>query len=98
MKANENVYTGVLVAITIGLVFFVLQIGQTDYQQVLTLFTGIMFNVAIFLATIFSLQFFQYSTGTDIQKEIYIENNIAAANYQGMLFIALSIIISKGIM
>ncbi len=98
MKANHTFYTSIVVVATIGLIAYVLQSGQTDLIQIITMFTGIMFNVAIFLTVIFSLQFFQYNIGTDIQKEIYEENNLAAANYQGMLFIAIAIIISKGLM
>jgi hypothetical protein len=98
MKVNHTVYTTVIVAATLGLVAFVLHIGQTDLSQVITMFTGIMFNVAIFLAVVFSLQFFQFKIGTDIQQEIYEENNTAAAIYQGLIFVSIAIVISKGLM
>lgn len=83
---------------TLGVIFYLIAGGGVDGNSVVGMLGGVAFNVAIFLATVFGLQYFQLGTGRDIQQEIFDDNNIAASIYEGMLFIALAIVIAKGVM
>ena len=98
MKVNHTLFNYLAIVATGILVTIVITNGSADANSVLSLFTGIMMNVALFLGIAFGLQFFQMGIGTDVTKEIYNEHNIAAAIYQAGLFMALAIVIAKGLM
>ena len=98
MKINEKFFNLGIAVLVVGVVGFLVFTGAVSKDSVIGMFAGIMFNVSIFLSVAFGLQFFQLTTKRDVQKEIFDEHNVAAAIYQGFIFLALAIVISKGIM
>lgn len=96
MSLNHTHFNSGFVIATLGVVFWLIAGGSVDTNIIVGMFGNIGFNVAFFLATVFGLQYFQLGTGRDIQGEIFDSNNIAAAIYQGFLFLALAIVIAKG--
>lgn len=83
---------------TIGLIAYLIIDGNVQQSSVVGMLGGIGFNVALLLGIGFGLQKFQLGTKRDIQIEIFDNNNIAASIYQAALWIALAIVIAKGIM
>lgn len=97
-KINHTIFNGLAIAVTSYLIYLVVGNGTADGKSVLSLITGIMMNVALFLGIGFGLQFFQMGIGRNVQEEVFDKDNIAVAIYQAGLFIALAIIIAKGIL
>lgn len=98
MKLDHRFFNGGVAALVTGIIFYLIVGGDVDKSSVVGMLGGIGFNLALFLCTIFGLQYFQLGTGRDIQNEIFDEHNTAAAIYQGFLFLAIAIVISKGLM
>lgn len=98
MKLTELHFNSGFILATLGVIFYLIAGGNVDPNSVIGMLGGISFNVALFLATVFGLQYYQMGTGRDIQKEIFDQSNLAAAVYEAGLFIAIAIVISKGIM
>lgn len=98
MNLNEKHFNTGFITATLGVIFYLIAGGTVDPNTVIGMLGGISFNVALFLATVFGLQYYQLGTGRDIQKEIFDEANLAAAVYEAGLFIAIALVISKGIM
>jgi uncharacterized membrane protein YjfL (UPF0719 family) len=98
MKLNEkafNIAVGFIVAGVIGYLVFT---GKIEKDSVIGMFGAVGFNVILLLSLGFGLQYFQLGTDKDIQDEIFVEHNIAAAIYQVGIWIALAIVIAKGMM
>lgn len=95
---NHKHFNYGFITLTLGIIAYLIVGGNVDKNSIVGMLGGISFNVALFLATAFGLQFFQLGTGRDIQSEIFDEENIAASIYQGFLFLAIAIVISKGLM
>jgi len=98
MKVNEKIFNSLALIVTGGLLYVLVQKGIVEGQSIVSNLTAILFNLVIFLVAAFGLQFFQLSFKRDIQAEIFDQNNVAAAIYQGFLFLALAVVISKGLM
>lgn len=98
MKINETWFNGAVTVLTLGIIFYLIASGSVVVPAVVGMLGGIAFNVSLFLILAFGLQKFQLGTKRDIPSEIFDENNVAAAVYQGMLFVALAIVISRGLM
>jgi hypothetical protein len=97
MKLNETVFNYGFGIATLGVIFWLIAGGSVDLNTIVGMFGNIGFNVAFFLAVVFGLQKFQMGTDYDVQNKIFEEANLAVAIYQGFLFLALSIVISKGV-
>lgn len=82
---------------TVGLVVYLIN-GGVNLASVTGQLGGVAFSVSILLGVAFGLQKFLYNTKFDIQQQIYENQNIAAAIYQVGIWIALAMVISKGIM
>ena len=98
MRLDEAWFNGVIALLTIGIIFYLIASGAVIVPAVIGMLGGIAFNVSLFLLIAFGLQKFQLGTKRDIPAEIFDENNTAAAIYQGMLFVAIAIVISRGMM
>lgn len=95
MKIDQCFFNTVLFLLTVTFIGFLVKGGSVALASLLGMIGSTFFNLSIFLSSIFGLQYFQLGTGRDIQKEIFDESNIAAAIYQGLLFLGIAIIISK---
>lgn len=98
MKLNEKHFNYSFVAVTVAVISYLLFDGNVDKNSIIGMFGAMSFNVSLLLGLGFGLQYFQLGTKRDIQKEIFDEHNIAASIYQAGIWIALAIVISKGIM
>lgn len=97
-QATEAHYnTGVGVVATAFISYLVFG-NVVELETVISMSTGIIYNVAFLLIVAFGLQKFQMGTNRDVQKEIFDESNVAAAIYQAGIWIALAIVIAKGLM
>ena len=85
---------GVVTAVVIG---YLIQSGTIQVASIVGMFGAVGFNVIFLLGLGFGLQFFQLGTKRDIQTEIFDQNNVAAAIYQAGIWIALAMVIAKGI-
>jgi len=72
--------------------------GPVQLVAILALFAAAMNNVALYLLIVFSLQYFQGGTKLDLQKKIFEEGNVAAAIYQGLIYLGIAILIGGAIM
>lgn len=97
MKLNHTFFNYGFITLTLGIIFYLITGGAVDQNSVVGMAGGVAFNVAIFLSVIFGLQYFQLGTNRDIQREIYDEQNVAAAIYQAGLWIGLALVIAKGV-
>jgi hypothetical protein len=95
---NEKYFNLAVVGIVVSLVLYLIGFAGVEKNSVIGMLGGIGFNIALLLSTGFGLQYFQLGTNRDIQAEIFDEGNIAAAVYQGAIWIALALVIAKGIM
>ena len=95
MKLDHTIFNGLMVAAAAGIVGFLIKAGSVETSSVLGMFGSTLFNLSFFLCATFGLQYFQLGIGRNIQEEIFDEHNMAAALYQGFLFIAIAIIIAK---
>jgi len=98
MKLNETFFNSVIGLLTLGVIFYLIASGAVVGSAVIGMLGGIAFNLSLFLIVAFGLQKFQLGTKRDIPAEVFDESNIAAAIYQGLLFVAIAIVISKGLM
>lgn len=97
MKLDQKHFNIGIIITAITVVICLIQGGTVDQNSVFGMVGSTLFNLGGFLAAAFGLQYYQLGTGRDIQKEIFDDNNIAAALYQGFLFLAIALIISKAI-
>jgi uncharacterized membrane protein YjfL (UPF0719 family) len=95
---NEKFFNITLAVVVSTLIGFLIFSGSIDKNSVLGMLGAVGFNLVLFLSTAFGLQYFQLTQDRDIQQEIFDENNIAAAIYQGFLFLGIAIVIAKGVM
>lgn len=95
MKLDHTTFNTLVALGAAGAVGFLIKMGSVETASVFGMLGSTLFNLALFLCMTFGLQFFQLGTGRDIQKEVFDESNTAAAIYQGLLFVAISIIIAK---
>lgn len=95
MKLDHTTFNGILLVAAAGVVGFLIKAGSVETGSVLGMLGSTLFNLSFFLCAAFGLQFFQLGIGKNIQEEIFDEHNIAAGIYQGLLFIAIAIIIAK---
>lgn len=93
---NEKAFNIGLAVLVSAVIAFLVVSGSIDKSSVVGMFGAIGFNVVLLLTTGFGLQYFQLGTGRDLQKEIYDENNTAAAIYQAGIWVALGLVIAKG--
>ena len=98
MKLNEKHFNSTILLITTIVISYLLFVGNVDKNSIIGMLGAIFFNVSLLLGVGFGLQHFQLGTKRNIQKEIFDDNNIAAAIYQIGIWISLAIVISKGIM
>lgn len=84
--------------LTVAFLSYLVFGGRVDLDTIISMGTGIIFNVSLLLLIAFSLQRYQLGSKRNIQKEIFEENNIAAAIYQLGIWISLALVISKGLM
>ena len=94
---NERHFNLGLIVIVGSIIGFLLGSGAIDKGSFIGMFGAIGFNVVLLLVTGFGLQYFQMGTDTDLQKKILQENNTALAIYQAGIWLALAIVISKGL-
>lgn len=89
---NETFFSAFLMVMTSVYMYLTLKLGLQDQQVISFLY----FKCAsyFFLGTTF-IKFYN-GIGYDINKEIFLENNTAAANMLGMFWIGLGICISLG--
>jgi uncharacterized membrane protein YjfL (UPF0719 family) len=92
-EKHFNVGIGLIVAAVIGILIYT---GSIEISSVVGMFGAVGFNVILLLSLGFGLQYFQLGTDKDIQEEIYKEHNIAGAIYQAGIWIALALVIAKG--
>ena len=97
MALNEKHYIIGFIIATIAIIIYLLVGGSIEQGSVFGMLGGLFFNLSVFLGTVFGLQYYQLGTGRDIQSEIFDEKNLAAALYQGALFIAIALVIGKGL-
>lgn len=97
MKFDQKYFIGVVTLCTVGLITYLVSSGSVEQNNIVNMLGGITFNLSLFLCSIFGLQYFQLGIGRDIQAEIFDENNTAAAIYEGALFLAIALVISKGL-
>ena len=83
----------IIAAVLTYLVFY----GGVSIDSIIGIGGAIGVNVSWLLAIGFGLQYFQLGTKKDIQAEIFEEHNIAAGIYQAGIWIALAIVIGKGV-
>lgn len=92
-EKHFNVMIGVVTAVVIG---YLIQSGTIQIASLVGMFGAVGFNVIFLLGLGFGLQYFQLGTKRDIQTEIFDQNNVAAAIYQVGIWIALAMVIAKG--
>ena len=97
-EGNERHFNWGFLFLTIAFLAYLVYEGRVDLDTIITMGTGIIFNVSILLLIAFGLQRFQLGSRRNVQKEIFDDNNIAAAIYQVGIWIALAIVVSKGLM
>jgi uncharacterized membrane protein YjfL (UPF0719 family) len=97
-EAKESHFNTAFVIGTVALISYLTMFTRVDIDTIISMGTGIVFNVVILLLVGFGLQKFQLGTKRDIQKEIFDDHNIAAAIYQMGIWLALALVISKGLM
>lgn len=95
---NEKYFNIGIVIATIGLLWFLISNGTVGHEAILGNLAGVGFNLSLFFAASFGIQFFQLGLGRNVQSEIFDENNIAAGIYQGFLFLAIATIVAKGLL
>lgn len=98
MKLNQRHFNSGFAFATAAVILYLVFFGHASGESVIGMLGGILFNVSLLLSIGFGLQFFQLGTDRDIQKEIFDDGNVAAAIYQLGLWLALAIVISKGLM
>lgn len=94
---NEKHFNIGVCVIVIAIVGYMVGFGNVDKNSVIGILGSIGFNLALLLSIGFGLQYFQLGTDKDIQSEIYQNENLAAAVYQGAIWISIAITISKGL-
>jgi len=97
-EAEEGHFNFWFLVITLMFIGYLIFGNRVDLDTVISMGTGIIFNVSILLLVGFGLQKFQLGTKRNIQKEIFDAKNVAAAIYQFGIWISLALVISKGIM
>lgn len=97
-EAKERHFNFAFLLGTLGFIGYLVMYNRVEIDTIISMGTGIIFNVIILLLIVFGLQKFQLGTKRDIQKEIFDKNNIAAAIYQAGIWLALALVISKGLM
>jgi hypothetical protein len=97
MILNEKHFSIGIIAVVVSIMAYLLIFAGIEKDSVIGMLGGIGFNVTLLLSLGFGLQYFQMGTRFDIQKEIYDEQNIAGAIYQAGIWIALAIVIAKGL-
>lgn len=97
MKLNEKHFNYGIIGLTIAIILYLVLGGSVDKNSIIGMLGAISFNVTLLLGLGFGLQYYQFGTDKDIQNEIYNEHNIAAAVYQAGIWLALAIVIGKGL-
>lgn len=95
---DERFYSILLFIISIILCFILIIFKTTNLENIFAIIAAIFLNVSLFLIIIISLLFFQYGIGFDIQEEIFEENNIAGAIFEGFIILSIAIIIARSIL
>lgn len=94
---REIHFNSTIVFITFAVIAYLILGHQTSFDSVVGLLGGVIFNVSLLLIVGFGLQKFQLGTNRDIQKDIFDKGNVAAAIYQLGIWLALALVISKGL-
>jgi hypothetical protein len=92
-ELHFNIGVVLVVAVVVGVLLFT---GTISLGSLAGMFGAVGFNIALLLSVGFGLQYFQLGTKFDIQKEIVEEHNLSLAVLQASIWIALAIVIAKG--
>lgn len=95
---NTGFFNYVLIFTTICLLYISLLYGGVAIASIISIASGSFTNLAMFLVAYFGIMYFKMGAGRDIAKEIYDENNMAAATYEGLLALAIATVIAKGLL
>jgi len=98
MKLRELHFNSTIVALTSIVVGYLVYFDKVNIDSIVGLFGGVVFNVSLLLVVGFSLQKIQNGWNYNIQTEIYENQNIAAAIYQLGIWLALALVIAKGLL
>lgn len=97
-KFGTLAYNILFSLLTLILISSIIAWGPVKLITIFSIMAAAMNNVALFLLIVFSLQYFQGGARLNIQKQIYEKQNIAAAIYQGFLYLGIALLISQSIM
>jgi uncharacterized membrane protein YjfL (UPF0719 family) len=95
---NEKHFNLGILVVVVSVVGYLIYGGSLDLNAFVGMFGAVGFNIIFLLGIGFGLQYFQLGTNKDIQVEIYDEHNVAAAIYQAGIWIALALVIAKGVL
>jgi hypothetical protein len=91
-EKHLNVFLALVSMIMVG---GMIKYGLVDFDAVLGMFVAQFFNLSVFLCAIFSIEYFLNGIDVDVKKEVFDENNTAAAIYMLGVFIAVAMVVSK---
>lgn len=94
---KQKTFNTAFITITTLIIVYLIFAGYTEKNSIFGIIGGSFLNISLFLTCYFGLEYFQQGTDKDIQKEIFEENNVSAAIYQGSLLIGIAIIIARGL-
>lgn len=90
---NHTQFNALVVVVCALVLAFAFKLGAASGAGIVTALAGSALNIALFLAVAFGLQFFMAGVGTDVNKKIFDDMNIAAAYYMGALMLSLALLI-----
>lgn len=97
-KVGTKTYNVFFALFAVACTTLISGIGPAKILPILALFVAALNNVALFLLIIFTLQYFQGGANSNIHKAIFEDGNIAAAIFQGLIYLGIAILIGGAIM
>lgn len=95
---DDTVWHYIIVFISALAVMVSMQFGQVTSWTVVGTLGGSLMNLGLWTIAFFGFMYFQYSTGRRVDQEIFDEHNLAVATFNGMVAIAMALLIAKGIL
>lgn len=94
----EKFWMFVLFAVGVLITSFICYFGEAQPIKVLSTVAAQVNAVVLYTLVVYGQQYFTLGGSFDVNDEIYVQNNQAAAIYQGLTNIGIAMVISRALL